>query len=49
MYGRTTAKTCSWNKERMPNPEHGCVGLKNIFVDEIYSAFHDKVQTTERV
>ena len=36
-YGRTTALTCPSNTGLMPNPENGCDGLKNIFVDHIYA------------
>ena len=36
-YGRTTAKTCDWNTERIPKPNDGCDGLKSIFIDNIYA------------
>jgi hypothetical protein len=35
-YGRTTALTCDSVAGRMPNPEDGCDGLSNIFIDHIY-------------
>lgn len=36
--GRTTAESCTGNVGLMPNPEDGCTGLKNIFVDHIYKS-----------
>lgn len=36
--GRTTQVTCPSNSGLMPNPELGCDGLSNIFIDHIYSA-----------
>jgi hypothetical protein len=43
MWGRTTQDKCDWNKDRMPNPEDGCPGLKNIFIDHIYNAHQEKI------
>ena len=37
-YGRATVEECSWNEGLMPNPENGCPGLSNIFVDHIYGS-----------
>jgi len=34
--GRKTAETCSWDVGRMPNPEHGCSDLRDVFVDSIF-------------
>lgn len=36
-FGRTTAETCDWNTGLMPNPELGCGGLSDIFIDHIYN------------
>jgi len=41
-FGRTSADTCSWATGLMPNPEEGCEGLENIFVDHIYEGQTDK-------
>jgi len=36
-FGRTTLDTCDHSAgSLMPNPEEGCAGLKNIFVDHIF-------------
>ena len=38
-FGRTSAETCDQSGlSLMPNPELGCAGLKDIFVDHIYKA-----------
>jgi len=38
-FGRTSAETCDQSGQSlMPNPELGCVGLKDIFIDHIYKA-----------
>lgn len=37
-FGRTSANTCDWATGLMPNPEEGCDGLENIFVDHIYAS-----------
>ena len=38
-FGRTSAETCDQSAQSlMPNPELGCPGLKDIFVDHIYKA-----------
>ena len=39
-FGRTSADTCSWATGLMPNPEEGCDGLSNIFVDMRYYGRH---------
>ena len=36
--GRTAVNTCPDNSGLMPNPEDGCEGLENIFIDHIYKA-----------
>lgn len=40
-YGRTTVDECDWNDGLMPNPELGCQGLNDIFVDNIYDGYDD--------
>lgn len=40
-YGRTTEEECDWNTHRIPNPENGCPGLSDIFVDHIYFDRYD--------
>lgn len=41
-FGRTSAETCDHSAgSLMPNPELGCDGLKDIFVDHIYKAHGD--------
>lgn len=35
-FGRTSIVECDWNVGFMPNPEDGCTGLENIFIDHIY-------------
>jgi hypothetical protein len=40
-YGRTTTETCADNLHLLPNPENGCTGLNDIFIDNIYAAAGD--------
>ena len=37
-WGRTTTETCPDNTHYLPNPENGCTGLEEIFVDNIYAS-----------
>jgi hypothetical protein len=39
--GRTAVAECPDGAGLMPNPEDGCDGLSNIFIDHIYSAQGD--------
>jgi hypothetical protein len=40
--GRTAVNTCPDNSGLMPNPEDGCDGLSDIFIDHIYSTTGDR-------
>lgn len=41
-FGRTSSETCDHSVDSlMPDPEHGCDGLKKIFVDHIYKSHGD--------
>ena len=37
-WGRKTLEVCPDNHGLMPNPENGCSGLKDIFIDHIFNA-----------
>jgi hypothetical protein len=48
-FGRTSARTCSTALGLMPNPEDGCDGLSDIFIDHIYAESEDAWRMTAAI
>jgi len=48
MYGRETKETCDFSNDRMPDPENGCNGLRDLFYDNIFEFHKERIRNTER-